>query len=57
MAYLVYTGKHTTKVGKDLMVKISKGMNNYRLSTFKGLNNESILASLIYEVLRMDDIY
>ena len=32
-------------------------MNNYRLSTFKPLNNESISSSLIKEVLRMEDIY
>lgn len=57
MSYLIYTGKHNTKVGKDLIAKISKGMNNYRLSTFKGLNNESISPSLINEVLIMDDIY
>lgn len=32
-------------------------MNNYRLSTYKGINNESVLPSLIKEVLRMEDIY
>ena len=57
IAYLIYTGKHTTKAGKDLILKISRGMNNYRLSTFKGLNNETVLPSLINKVLRMDDIY
>ncbi len=57
IAYLIYTGKHTTKSGKELIVKLSKGMNNYRLSTFKSWNKESILPSLIDEVLGMDDIY
>lgn len=32
-------------------------MNNYRLSSFKGSNNQPILPSLINEVLRMEDIY
>ena len=32
-------------------------MNNYRLSTFKGLNNQPVLPSLIKEVLIMEDIY
>ena len=57
IAYLISRGKHNTKAGKELILKISKGMNNYRLSTFTGLNNESELPSLIKEVLRMDDIY
>lgn len=57
IAYLISTGKHTTKVGKELILKICKGMNNYRLSTFKGLNNQPVLPSLIKEVLIMEDIY
>lgn len=57
IAYLFYTGKHNTKAGKELIIKICKGMNNYRLSTYKGINNESVLPSLIKEVLRMEDIY
>lgn len=61
MAYLVYAGKHTTKAGKDLIIKMSKGMNDFRLSTYKWgdptLNNESVLPSLIKEVLTMDDVY
>ena len=57
MAYLIYTGKHITKAGKNLIIKISKGMNNYPLFTFKGLSNQSVLPSLINEVLKMDDMY
>lgn len=57
LAYLISTGKHNTKAGKELILKICKGMNNYRLSTFKGLNNQPVLPSLIKEVLRMEDIY
>lgn len=65
-AYLISTGKHNTKAGKELILKICKGMNNYRLSTFKGLNNQPVLPglnnqpvlpSLIKEVLRTEDIY
>ena len=40
-----------------MILKICKGMNNYRLSSFKGSNNQPILPSLINEVLRMEDIY
>ena len=40
-----------------MILKICKGMNNYRLSTFKGLNNQPVLPSLIKEVLMMEDIY
>lgn len=57
MAYLIYTGKHTTESGKDLIIKISKGINNYRLSTFQNLNNKSEFPSLILEVFEMEDIY
>ena len=32
-------------------------MNNYRLSTYKGINNQSVLSSLIKEVLEMENIY
>lgn len=57
IAYLISTGKHNTKAGKALIQKICKGMNNYRLSTFKGLKSQSVLPSLIKEVLRTEDIY
>jgi hypothetical protein len=57
IAYLIYTGKHNTKAGKELIQKICKGMNNYRLSTFKSLNNQPVLPSLIKEVLKTEDIY
>lgn len=57
IAYLIYTGKHNTKAGKELILKICKGMNNYRLSTFKSLNNQPVLPSLIKEVLKTEDIY
>ena len=33
IASLIYKVKYTTKAGVDLIVKISKGMNNNRLST------------------------
>lgn len=32
---LINKGKHTTNAGKNLIIKISKGMNNKRLSTLK----------------------
>ena len=35
IASLIYKGKHTTEAGRELIIKISKGMNNNRLSTFK----------------------
>lgn len=35
IASLIYKGKHTTEAGRELILKISKGMNNYRLSTNK----------------------
>ena len=35
IASLIYTGKHTTEEGRELIIKISQRMNNYRLSTFK----------------------
>jgi hypothetical protein len=63
IAYLIYNGKHTTEAGRELIIKISKGMNNYRLSTFKDLENEmgfrsaKIPQSLIDEVLNMENIY
>ena len=59
IASLIYKGKHLTKPGKELILKISKGMNNYRLSTFKHLDSETreISSSLIKEVTDMKDIY
>ena len=35
MASLIYSGKHTTEEGREVIIKISQRMNNYRLSTFK----------------------
>lgn len=58
VAYLIYKGKHTTEAGRELIIKISKGMNNYRLSTNVNKVEEiDIPESLIKEVLEMDDIY
>jgi hypothetical protein len=59
IATLIYKGKHQTDAGRELILKISKGMNNYRLSTFKQLDKESmeISPSLMKEVIDMSDIY
>ena len=58
IASLIYTGKHTTEAGKELIIKISKGMNNSRLSTFKGKDKiEEIPQKLIDEVISMKDVY
>ncbi len=57
ITYLISTGEHNIEAGKELILKICKGMNNYRLSSFKGSNNQPILPSLINEILRMEDIY
>ena len=61
IATLIYKGKHTTEVGRELILKLSKRMNDKRLSTFKGyegeLHLEEIPQSLIDEVLNMEDIY
>lgn len=60
IASLIYTGKHTTEEGRELIIKISQRMNNYRLSTFKqGATKlkDSIDKSLWNKVLNMEDIY
>jgi len=58
IASLIYKGKHTTEAGRKLIIKISKGMNNNRLSTFKHQQGKvEIAQSLIDEVLNMEDIY
>lgn len=58
IASLIYKGKHTTEAGKELIVKLSRGMNNYRLSTFKHQGDKvEITQSLIDQVLNMEDIY
>jgi hypothetical protein len=53
----MYKGKHTTEKGRELVIKISKGMNLNRLTTFQGGKAEEIPQSLIDEVLNMEDIY
>jgi hypothetical protein len=59
IASLIYKGKHLTETGKELILKISKRMNKYRLSSFKHLDSENkeIFSSLINEVRDMKDIY
>ena len=62
MASLIYSGKHTTEEGREVIIKISQRMNNYRLSTFKRgateLNKDTgIDKSLLDKVLNMEDIY
>ena len=59
IAGLLSKGKHTTEAGRELIIRISKGMNNYRLSTNSHLKQEKveIPQSLIDEVLNMKDIY
>jgi len=54
---LMYKGKHTTEKGRELVIKVSKGMNLNRLTTFQGGKAEEIPQSLIDEVLEMEDIY
>lgn len=57
---LIYKGLHTTEEGKEIILKISKGMNNYRLSTNKLLNDNltvGITQNLIEEVLNMENVY
>jgi hypothetical protein len=54
---LLYKGKYTTGKGRELVVKISKGMNLNRPITHKGGNVEEIPQSLIDEVLKMEDVY
>lgn len=55
---MIYKGKHTTEAGRELIIKISKGMNNYRLSTNGDkIEKIDIPESLIKEVLEMKDIY
>lgn len=58
IANLIYTGKHTTEAGRELIFKMSRGMNNYRLSTFEHKDPEVVIdKSLIDFVLNMEDIY
>ena len=38
IASLIYKGKHTTDAGRELILKITKGMNKYRLSTNTSLD-------------------
>ena len=59
IASLIYKGKHLTETGKELILKISKRMNKYRLSSFKYLDSENkeIYSSLMKEVRDMKDIY
>lgn len=57
---LIYKGLHTTEIGKELILKISKGMNNYRLSTNNLLKDNlaiDISQSLIEEVLNLENVY
>ena len=54
---LIYTGKHTTEKGSELIVKVGKGMNLNRLTTFQKGKAEEIPQSLIDEVLKMEDVY
>lgn len=56
---LIYSGKHQTELGKELIFKISKRMNNYRLYTFNHLNNESldITPDLINKILNSENTY
>lgn len=53
----MYKGKHTTEKGRELVIKVSKGMNAYRLTTFQGGKAEEVPQSLIDEVLKMGDVY
>lgn len=39
IASLIYKGKHLTEIGKEFILKISKRMNKYRLSTFIDLDS------------------
>ena len=58
IASLIYKGKHTTKAGRELIIKISKSMNRYRLSTYKHQESKvKIAQSLMDLVLNMDDVY
>ena len=62
MAFLIYSGKHTTEEGRKVIIKISQRMNNYRLSTFKRgtieLNKDTgVYKNLLDKVLNMEDIY
>lgn len=54
---LIHAGKHTTDAGKNLILKISKGMNNKHLSTYKQIDKLEINQKLIDEVLNMEDVY
>ena len=52
---LIHAGKHTTDAGKNLILQISKGMNNKHLSTYKQIDKLEINPKLIDEVLNMED--
>lgn len=69
IASLIYKGKHLTKLGKELIIKVSRRMNNYRLSSFKHIESSDtfvspggeeirgISSNLVNEVINMKDIY
>lgn len=60
IASLIYKGKHNTEEGRELIIKISKGMNNYRLSTYTRQDSGEdvkISKTLMDKVLNMEDIY
>jgi hypothetical protein len=55
---LIYSGKHTTATGFELIDKIRKGMNNYRLSTnINSSDREEIPQQLLDDVLNMEEVY
>ncbi len=59
---LIWKGKHTTEIGQELIKIISKGMNNYRLSTskFQDSGNKApftLEPSLIDKALKLEDVY
>ncbi len=57
IASLIFKGKHTTEAGRELIIKISKGMNNNRLTTNVDNKNIEIPENLIKEVLNLEDIH
>jgi len=57
---LIFKGLHTKELGREVILNISKGMNNSLLSTNKSLNDkfkDEITQSLINEVLNMENVY
>lgn len=57
ITYLIYTGKHTTEAGKNLIIMVSNRINNKALTTYKGKALQVIPQSLIDEVWKMKDVY